>query len=80
MCQTEKIITLTELQKELGFYTLPGVNRPINPRDPLGLWDVYHTERELNQQQNEERKTPQEDQSYSVIALFIISKEKQQVQ
>ena len=80
MCQTEKIITLTELQKELGFYTLPGVNRPINPRDPLGLWDVYHTERELNQQKNEERKTPQEDQSYSVIALFIISEEKQQVQ
>lgn len=29
-----------------GYYTLPGVNRPINPRDPLGLWGVYAEEQE----------------------------------
>ena len=32
---------LTDLQVSQGYYTLPNVDRPINPSDPLGLWDVY---------------------------------------
>ena len=39
-----------------GYYTLPGVNRPINPRDPLGLWDVYAEDRRSQTEEKEEEK------------------------
>lgn len=32
---------LTDFQVSQGYYTLPNVDRAINPCDPLGLWDVY---------------------------------------
>ena len=39
-----------------GYYTLPGVNRPINPRDPLGLFDVYAEDRRSQTEEKEEEK------------------------
>lgn len=51
------MVFLTELHKKRGFYTLPCVNRPINPRDPLGLWNVYYEERsELGRKKTQEEK------------------------
>ena len=43
-----KMIKLTNKHKKHGYYILPGVNRPINPRDPLGLWNIYYAERQIS--------------------------------
>ena len=45
-----------------GYYTLPGVNRPINLRDPLGLWDVYAEDRRSQTEEKEEEKKIQQRQ------------------
>ena len=56
---------LTNVQVSEGYYTLPNVGRPINPRDPLGLWEVYsedrsqeEAEKKVETQVNEEAKMP----------------------
>uniref|UniRef100_A0A7M5VDJ7 Uncharacterized protein n=1 Tax=Clytia hemisphaerica TaxID=252671 RepID=A0A7M5VDJ7_9CNID len=40
-------VTLTEQQKADDYFTLPGVNRPINPTDPLNLREVHFVEKAL---------------------------------
>ena len=42
---------MSDFHRSNGYYNLPGVNRPINPRDPLGLWDVYFEERRTRHQE-----------------------------
>ena len=34
-----KMIKLTNKHKKHGYYKLPGVNRPINPRDPFRIME-----------------------------------------
>ena len=77
------MVALTELHKERGYYTLPGVDRPINPRDPLGLWNVYFEERRLSRLQKKDNMATAKnghtevdvhaDQSHASMASLTIS-------
>ena len=52
-------MSLCQYQASRGYYSLPNVARPVNPRDPLGLWDVYFEDRaqRVAEKKNEESKT-----------------------
>ena len=49
-------MVLTDFQVSQGYYTLPNVDRAINPSDPLGLWDVYSEDRAAEQQEIENKE------------------------
>ena len=51
----------TDFHRSNGYYNLPGVNRPINPRDPLGLWDVYFEDRRTRHEEKKEETFQQID-------------------
>ena len=77
-----KMIKLTNKHKKHGYYKLPGVNRPINPRDLLGLWNVYYAERHELKEENTKQNSVLEsmihiNQSRTPICLQSITKEVQ---
>ena len=51
-------MSLCQYQASRGYYSLPNVARPVNPRDPLGLWDVYFEDRaqRVAEKKNEKSK------------------------